>query len=137
VPSISTSSISRARSRGTSARSGSASTSTGRRSRSSATARTPVLLLHEDRDARPAGRAAGPTNCALLYPSREELARAVLRLNATQTPIQGASHHETHEAIYLADADGNGIELAADRPRETWPEHLGYAARPSRWTSRP
>jgi len=89
-----------------------------------------VLLLHEDRDARPGGRTAGLYHYALLYPSREELARAALRLSATQTPIQGASDHETHEAIYLADADGNGIELAADRPRDTWPEHLGYAARP-------
>ncbi len=89
-----------------------------------------VLLLHEDREAQPAGRTAGLYHYALLYPSREELARATLRLNATQTPIQGASDHETHEAIYLADADGNGIELAADRPRDTWPDHLGYAARP-------
>src|SRR6185295_10290963 len=35
-----------------------------------------------------------------------------------------------HEAIYLPDADGNGIELAADRPREEWPSHLGYAGGP-------
>jgi len=89
-----------------------------------------VLLLHQDREAQPAGRTAGLYHYALLYSSREELARAALRLSATQTPIQGASDHETHEAIYLADADGNGIELAADRPRDTWPEHLGYATRP-------
>ena len=89
-----------------------------------------VLVLHDDREARPAGRTAGLYHYALLSPSREELARAVLRLNATQTPIHGASDHETHEAIYLADADGNGIELAADRPRDAWPEHLGYAAGP-------
>jgi catechol 2,3-dioxygenase len=36
---------------------------------------------------------------------------------ATKTPIQGASDHGTHEAIYLPDPDGNDIELAADRPR--------------------
>jgi len=90
----------------------------------------PVLVLHEDRDAQPAGRTAGLYHYALLYPSREELARAALRLSASQTPIQGASDHETHEAIYLDDADGNAIELAADRPRAEWPEHLGYAARP-------
>lgn len=89
-----------------------------------------VLLLHEDPDATPAGRTSGLYHYALLYPSREELARAALRLSATQTPIQGASDHETHEAIYLADADGNGIELAADRPRSAWPEHLGYAGGP-------
>jgi catechol 2,3-dioxygenase len=89
-----------------------------------------TVVLHEDPLALPAGRHAGLYHYALLYPSREELARAVVRLAATRTPIDGASDHETHEAIYLPDADGNGIELAADRPRDEWPEHLGYADGP-------
>src|SRR3954451_7555509 len=80
-----------------------------------------TLVLVEDPDARPAGRHAGLYHYALLYPSREELARAVVRLTDLRTPIQGASDHGTHEAIYLPDPDGNGIELAADRPREQWP----------------
>src|SRR3954447_6898088 len=80
-----------------------------------------VLVLHEDRGARPAGRHAGLYHYALLYPSREELARALTRLISHRVPIQGASDHGTHEAIYLPDPDGNGIELAADRPREQWP----------------
>src|SRR5689334_14008830 len=84
-----------------------------------------VLVLHEDPEAAPPGRTTGLYHYALLYPSREELARAALRLAATRTPIQGASDHRTHEAIYLPDADGNGIELAADRPREMWPADLG------------
>ncbi len=90
-----------------------------------------VLVLHEDAQARPAGRHAGLYHYALLYPSREELARAALRLAATRTPIQGASDHRTHEAVYLADPDGNGIELAADRPRAAWPQDLGYAGGPA------
>jgi catechol 2,3-dioxygenase len=90
-----------------------------------------VVVVHEDPQARPPGRHAGLYHYALLYPSREELARAALRLSATQTPIQGASDHETHEAIYLPDADGNGIELAADRPREQWPTGLGYDRGPA------
>jgi catechol 2,3-dioxygenase len=89
-----------------------------------------VVVLHEDPAARPAGRHAGLYHYALLYPSREELARAALRLAATQTPIEGASDHRTHEAIYLPDADGNGIELAADRPRSEWPAGLGYDGGP-------
>jgi catechol 2,3-dioxygenase len=93
--------------------------------------REPVLVLHEDPQARPAGRHAGLYHYALLYPSQEELARAALRLAATRSPIQGASDHGTHEAIYLADPDGNGIELAADRPREQWPADLGYARGPA------
>jgi catechol 2,3-dioxygenase len=89
-----------------------------------------TVVLHEDPQALPAGRHAGLYHYALLYPSREELARAVVRLAATRTPVDGASDHETHEAIYLPDADGNGIELAADRPRDQWPDHLGYAGGP-------
>jgi catechol 2,3-dioxygenase len=89
-----------------------------------------VLHLHEDRDARRAGRHAGLYHYALLFPTREELARAVLRVSAAQTPVQGLSDHGTHEAVYLADPDGNGIELAADRPRDQWPTDA-YAGRPA------
>jgi catechol 2,3-dioxygenase len=90
-----------------------------------------VVVLHEDPQARPAGRHAGLYHYALLYPSREDLARAALRLAATRTPIQGAADHRTHEAIYLPDPDGNGIELAADRPRDEWPAGLGYDGGPA------
>jgi catechol 2,3-dioxygenase len=90
-----------------------------------------VVVLHEDARARPAGRHAGLYHYALLYPSRAELARAAMRLAATRTPIEGASDHRTHEAIYLPDPDGNGIELAADRPRERWPAGLGYDGGPA------
>jgi catechol 2,3-dioxygenase len=81
-----------------------------------------LILLHEEPHARRAGRHAGLYHYALLYPSREELARTAVRLAATETSIQGASDHGTHEAIYLPDPDGNGIELYADRPREAWPD---------------
>jgi catechol 2,3-dioxygenase len=83
--------------------------------------RTTVVRLVEDRGANAAGRHAGLYHYALLFPTREELARALLRVAAAQTPVQGLSDHRTHEAVYLADPDGNGIELAADRPREDWP----------------
>ncbi len=85
-----------------------------------------LLVLYEEPNALRAGRHAGLYHYALLYPTREELARAAVRLAATKTPIQGASDHGTHEAIYLPDPDGNGIELAADRPREAWPKPLNF-----------
>jgi catechol 2,3-dioxygenase len=88
-----------------------------------------VVVLHEDPAARPAGRHAGLYHYALLYPSREELAWAARRLAARRTPIQGMSDHGTHEAIYLPDPDGNGIELAADRPRDQWPDPREELAR--------
>jgi len=85
-----------------------------------------IVVLHESPDARPAGRHAGLYHYALLFPTRVELAHAAGRLAVTRTPIQGASDHGTHEAIYLPDPDGNGIELAADRPRDQWPELTAY-----------
>jgi catechol 2,3-dioxygenase len=81
-----------------------------------------LVILVEDGSARPAGRHAGLYHFALLHPSRVELACAAVRLATTRTPIQGASDHGTHEAIYLPDPDGNGVELAADRPRDVWPD---------------
>ena len=88
-----------------------------------------LLVLHEQPGARPAGRHSGLYHFALLHPSREELAGALARLAATRTPIEGASHHGISEAIYLPDPDGNGIELAADRPRDEWPP--GWDGRPN------
>ena len=79
-----------------------------------------LVVLVEDPEARPAGRHAGLYHVALLHPSRLELARAARRLLETRTPISGASDHGISEALYLPDPDGNGIELAADRPRERW-----------------
>jgi catechol 2,3-dioxygenase len=88
-----------------------------------------VIVLDEDPEAGRAGPSAGLYHYALLYPSREELARAVTRLMDTQTPIQGMSDHGTHEAIYLPDADGIGIELAADRRLDEWPSFEDEFAR--------
>lgn len=82
-----------------------------------------VIVLHADPDARPAGRHAGLYHVALRFAERAELARVGVRIAVTQTPIQGASDHGTHEAIYLADPDGNGLELAWDRERSVWPSY--------------
>ncbi|HZO35239.1 MAG TPA: VOC family protein [Solirubrobacteraceae bacterium] len=92
-----------------------------------------LVVLTEERAARRPRREAGLYHYCLLFPTREELARVATRLATTQATIQGASDHGTHEAIYLADVDGNGIELAADRPRDQWPDmrsQAGYAGGP-------
>jgi catechol 2,3-dioxygenase len=80
-----------------------------------------LVVLVEERDAAPGGRHAGLYHFALLFDSREELARAVVRLAETRTRIEGASDHGVSEAIYLRDPDDNGIELYVDRPRSQWP----------------
>ena len=69
----------------------------------------------------PAQGTTGLYHFAILYPTRAELAEAVKRLIAAGVPLQGASDHGASEAIYLADPDGNGVELYWDRPKEEWP----------------
>jgi catechol 2,3-dioxygenase len=65
--------------------------------------------------------ATGLYHFAINYPTRAELARALVRLLDAGWGIDGASDHGTHEALYLHDPDFNGIELAWDRAVEDWP----------------
>ncbi len=81
-----------------------------------------ILVLTAESQARPAGRHAGLYHFALVFGSRVELARALARIADQRAHVDGASDHGTHEALYLRDPDGNGIELAADRPRDRWPD---------------
>ena len=98
------------------------------------TATRDLLVLVAEPLARPAARHAGLYHFALLFPGRDELARAVHRLAATRTPIQGASDHGVSEAVYLPDPDGNGIELYADRARPDWPAPTGPGERVGMYT---
>ena len=58
---------------------------------------------------------------AIRFPDRQTLAGALRRVVDAGIPLQGASDHGVSEAIYLADPDGNGVELYRDRSREEWP----------------
>jgi catechol 2,3-dioxygenase len=69
----------------------------------------------------PARNATGLYHVAILYPDRPALATALARVLAAGVPLQGAADHGVSEALYLADPDGNGLELYRDRPREEWP----------------
>ncbi len=62
---------------------------------------------------------------AINYPARRDLAAALKRLYDRGWGIDGASDHGTHEALYLHDPDGNGIELAWDRDPAEWPRRDG------------
>jgi len=65
--------------------------------------------------------APGLFHTAILYPDRKSLAVALKRLIDADYPLQGAADHGVSEAIYLADPDGNGVELYRDRPVSEWP----------------
>jgi catechol 2,3-dioxygenase len=81
----------------------------------------PLLHLIPDTTAQPAPRSAGLYHVAFLYPSRAALASVVRHYTSLGLRIQGASDHGVSEAFYLADPEGNGIELYADRPMAQWP----------------
>ncbi len=84
-----------------------------------------LVRLTEVKGAQPASRATGLYHTAFLLPTRWELAQLVRRVAETRVPIQGHSNHGTHLALYLPDAEGNGIELAWDFPKEQWPMRDG------------
>ncbi|GAB6875495.1 VOC family protein [Thermaerobacter litoralis] len=105
---------------------------TGRRvvALGAASGRPPLLVLEEVPAApiRPP-RTTGLYHIALLYPSRAALGRAFLRLVEGGWRFQGFADHGVSEALYLADPEGNGLELYADRPRDQWPRgHDGSVA---------
>ena len=80
--------------------------------------------------ARAAAAASGTTglyHSAILYPTRAALADALRRLIAARIPLDGASDHGAHEALYLRDPDENGLELYWDRPVEEWPRNTDGA----------
>jgi catechol 2,3-dioxygenase len=80
------------------------------------------LNTWESRGGSPPPRGTtGLFHVAIRYPARRALADALRRLGAAGVPLQGASDHGVSEALYLADPDGNGIELYWDRPRAEWP----------------
>lgn len=80
-----------------------------------------LLELRRDAAARRASRReAGLFHTAFLLPDRGALARWTRAAIDRETRILGASDHDVSEAIYLADPEGNGIEIYADRPASAW-----------------
>ena len=69
----------------------------------------------------PPSGTTGLYHVAIRYPTRAALADALTRLSLAGVPLQGASDHGVSEALYLADPDGNGVELYWDRPQSEWP----------------
>lgn len=82
---------------------------------------TPLLTIEQPEGVQPKQpRTTGLYHFALLLPNRKELAKVLLHLLQNRYPMQGASDHSVSEALYLADPDGNGIEIYRDRPADMW-----------------
>lgn len=86
---------------------------------------TDLLVLTQCERAPRVRGTTGLYHFAVLVPSRADLGRALRRLVETETVMQGAADHGVSEALYLADVDGNGIEIYRDRPRAEWPRVNG------------
>ncbi|MGV1870459.1 VOC family protein [Agrobacterium rosae] len=81
----------------------------------------PLLTLTTSQNAtRAPSGAAGLFHTAFLMPSRSDLALWLTHVAHNNVGLQGASDHLVSEAIYLADPEGNGIEVYRDRSPEEW-----------------
>lgn len=86
----------------------------------------PLLELLADPAATPRNpRNAGLFHTAFLLPTRVDLARWLAHAIKQGVKLQGASDHIVSEALYLADPEGNGIEIYADRPMSRWRDANG------------
>jgi catechol 2,3-dioxygenase len=79
-----------------------------------------LLVLVQERGARPARGHTGLYHFALLVPERIDLARWLAHAERERLALVGLSDHFVSEALYLSDPDGHGIEIYWDRPRELW-----------------
>lgn len=82
---------------------------------------TPLLTIEQPVNVMPKQpRTTGLYHFALLLPTRSDLAKIIEHFIKIGYPLQGASDHLVSEALYLADPDGNGIEIYSDRPSSNW-----------------
>lgn len=80
-----------------------------------------LLELRKDNLARQrTSQEAGLFHTAFLLPDRASLGGWLRHVAEQQVPLQGLSDHLVSEAAYLADPEGNGIEIYTDRPRKDW-----------------
>lgn len=80
-----------------------------------------LVQLRERAGAQPAARRGrlGLYHFAILLPDRAALARFARHIGELGERV-GAADHLVSESLYLQDPDDLGIEVYADRPRNTW-----------------
>jgi catechol 2,3-dioxygenase len=88
---------------------------------------THVLLALQEIPAAsivPRRSAAGLYHFAILVPDQKSLGLSLRSLIQSGIHI-GQADHLVSEALYITDPDQNGIEIYADRPRESWKRDIG------------
>ncbi|SFJ69654.1 VOC family protein [Amycolatopsis sacchari] len=92
-----------------------------------------LIEVGEDAAALPEGRRVGLYHFGLkIGTSDDELREALAKLRETGTPVLGMSDHTATHSLYIADPDGNEIELYVDVPGVDWetPEAIGSPVKP-------
>lgn len=80
-----------------------------------------ILTIEQVDNAEPLDpRKTGLFHIAFLLPKKEDLAKVLRHFMHTGYPVQGASDHLVSEALYMADPDGNGVEIYVDRDSAEW-----------------
>lgn len=82
---------------------------------------TDLLEIKEDSSA-PISRisSAGLYHFAIRVPTRKSLGSALFSLSRSKVSFEGFADHTVSESLYLHDPEQNGIEIYADRGKETW-----------------
>lgn len=94
---------------------------TERTARLTADGKTVILSIEQPENVTPKQeRTTGLFHFALLLPHRADLGKILKHFLQVKHPVQGAADHLVSEAIYLADPDGNGIEIYSDRDPSEW-----------------
>jgi catechol 2,3-dioxygenase len=92
-----------------------------------------LLLIEVGADAQPipAGRRVGLYHFGLkVGDTDDELREALQRVEASGTTVLGASDHQVTHSLYIADPDGNEIELYVDVPGVDWRSDPSLVAAP-------
>lgn len=81
-----------------------------------------LVRLHEKAGIQPVPKqgAFGLYHFAILLPDRAHLGRFLTHIMRGHPGRVGMADHLVSEAVYLWDPDGLGIEVYADRPRDSW-----------------
>jgi catechol 2,3-dioxygenase len=92
-----------------------------------------IRLRHDPLAKRPSTNFAGLYHYAVLLPKRRDLASTFLSIGNSGVAYEGFADHTFSEALYLHDAERNGMEIYADRPRTAWPDwnemsRVGYSS---------
>ncbi|NKQ53641.1 VOC family protein [Amycolatopsis sp. K13G38] len=94
-----------------------------------------LIEVGEDAAGMPEGRRIGMYHFGLkIGTSDDELREALAQLKAAGTPVLGMSDHTATHSLYIADPDGNEIELYVDVPGVDWenPAAIGAPVKPLR-----